>query len=68
MNYNSRDNIMSDLPECSEEVSDYVKDLVDYFEDKFSELSILLDINSVSDLENIETAKDLATKTKDELY
>ena len=68
MSYNNRDNIMCDLPECSDQVVNYIKDLIDYFEGKFSEISLLLDIEYVSELGNIKEAKELATKTKDELY
>lgn len=61
----NRREIMDECPEGHEE---WLKSILDHFEDKFNEIRDKLAIDNISKLDQVEEAYDLAESTGQDLY
>lgn len=64
----NRQDIISNCPEDMELMEDYLKEVIDHFENTFQEIRDLLYIVYLSELDQIVQAANLACKTCDDLY
>jgi len=64
----NRRDIVNSQPEGVEDIEEWMKDVLDHFEEKFNEIKSKLDIQRLSDLDQIEDAYNIADKTAGDLY